>query len=53
MAESSKAGTYQELAAAGARDQERWSPPQTVMLVTVLSAALWALIIAVGHWLIG
>jgi hypothetical protein len=53
MAESSKAGTYQVMPAISSTDDERWSPPQTAMLVTVASAGLWALIFAAGRWLIG
>ena len=55
MARNSKAvvgglaGTW-----SGAGDREdRWSIPHTAMLVTVVSATLWALIVAGVRWLIG
>jgi hypothetical protein len=40
------------LPAAAAAEDERWSPPQTAMFVTVTSAGLWALIFAGARWLI-
>jgi hypothetical protein len=53
MAESSKASTYEVLPALAAAEDERWSPPQTAMFVTLASAGLWALILAGARWLIG
>jgi hypothetical protein len=53
MAESTKASPYEVLSAVGAAEDERWSAPQTAMLVTLASAGLWALILAGARWLIG
>ena len=53
MAESTKASPYEVLSAVGAAEDERWSPPQTTMFVTLASAGLWALIFAGARWLIG
>jgi hypothetical protein len=52
MGESSKAGIYGDLSAISEAAEERWSPPQTAMFVTIASAGLWALIFAAGRWLI-
>jgi hypothetical protein len=32
---------------------ERWPVPYAIMFVTVVSVALWALIIALTRWLLG
>jgi hypothetical protein len=53
MVESTKAGAYSILPAAQDAEDERWSPPQTAMLVTLTSAGLWMLILAGARWLIG
>jgi hypothetical protein len=53
MADSTKVSSYPFLAADRAVEDERWSPPQTAMFVTVVSAGLWTLILAGARWLIG
>jgi len=54
MAQSTKASPYEILSAVGAAaEDERWSPPQSAMFVTLASAGLWALIVAGARWLIG
>ena len=53
MAQSTQATPYQVLPADCTAEDERWSPPQTAMFVTVASAGLWALIFTGARWLIG
>lgn len=53
MVESTEASPYAVLPAVRDAGDERWSPPQTAMFVTLASAGLWALIFAGAGWLIG
>ena len=53
MAQSSEASPYEVPSAVGAAEDERWSPPQAAMFVTLASTGLWALILAGARWLIG
>jgi hypothetical protein len=53
MTQSTQASPYQVLPTGCTAEDERWSPPQTAMFVTVASASLWALIFAGARWLIG
>ena len=52
MAQSSNASPLEVPSALGAAGNERWSPPQAAMFVVLVSAGLWALILAGARWLI-
>ena len=53
MAESTRTISDRTLTAAGDADGKRWPIPQTAMFVTLISAGLWAAILAAARWLIG
>jgi hypothetical protein len=37
----------------GDRDDARWPVPYAILFITVVSVALWSLIIVAANWLIG
>jgi hypothetical protein len=52
MAETAQTRPYEALPRVIDAGDDRWSAPQTAMLVTVVSAGLWALILLGVRWLI-
>jgi hypothetical protein len=52
MAETAQTRPYEALPRVIDAGDDRWSAPQTAMLVTVISAGLWALILLRVRWLI-
>jgi hypothetical protein len=53
MAHEQEMVPLQTLQAHGEALDERWPVPYAIMFVAGVSVALWTLIIAVAHWLIG
>ncbi len=53
MGQTTETGAYEALPAVSDAADDRWSVPQTAMLVTVASAGLWALILFGVRWLLG
>ena len=53
MAHERELAPLQTLEAEQRQTDERWPVPYAIMLITVISVALWSLIIGVTSWLIG
>ena len=53
MAHEQEAVPLETLQADRQQTDERWPVPYAIMLITVVSVALWSLIIGVTSWLIG
>ena len=53
MAHEREVGSLRTLQADDRQVDERWPVPYALMFITVVSVALWSLIIALARWLIG
>ena len=53
MAQERELVPLQTLQADQRQVDERWPVPHAMMFITMVSVALWVLIIAVASWLIG
>jgi hypothetical protein len=53
MAQERELVSLQELSADGRQADQRWPVPYAIMFITVVSVALWSLIIVAGGWLVG
>lgn len=53
MAHERELVSSQTLQSDDRRVDERWPVPYAILFITVVSVALWSLIIAAANWLIG
>ena len=53
MAQDQKLVPLQSLQADERQVDERWPVPYALMVIALVSVALWSLIIGVANWLIG
>jgi hypothetical protein len=53
MAQERELVSLQELPADRGQADQRWPVPYAIMFITLISAALWSLIIIAGSWLVG
>ena len=53
MAQERQLVSLQELPADGRQADQRWPVPYAITFITVVSVALWSLIIVAGSWLVG